>query len=435
MNNYSAASVTLTSARPHSNADRLLVWNILGTPVITDLSYSPGDYVVFIPAEAEINPRIISVLNLYRHTEKNADPSLKAGYIEDSGRVRTVRLRGEYSAGLVIRMDPFMEAVRKIAPEAQPPTGEFINIGDLWITRKYVSKRTYNTKSTNEPARGKRTSRLIKNQFRFHEDTAQLGRNLFKFGKDTPVHVTEKYHGSSAIYSRLLTKRKLSLLERLARFLGVRVQESEYGFVYGSRRVIKNEFDDNSNKQHYYKTDLWAEAAQKLDIENKLEDGITLYGELVGYVPSTGSPIQRFGKYAYHYLSGRSEVKFIVYRITQTSNSGRVYEFTPEQIKSYCTQHALAYPVTHFIGKFGEFHQSSDDDIISAIRKTPMASGPCPWNDPAPREGIVIRRLDVPYWEAYKVKSLEFLEQETKANDNNETNIEDDSDNEHEFQQ
>lgn len=56
----------------------------------------------------------------------------------------------------------------------------------------------------------------------------------------------------------------------------------KYGNVYSSRGVIKNEFINQNVTSGFYKTDVWGEY-NKL-ISPYIEKGMSLYGEIVGYV-------------------------------------------------------------------------------------------------------------------------------------------------------
>src|SRR6202008_2149051 len=98
--------------------------------------------------------------------------------------------------------------------------------------------------------------------------------------------------------------------------------------IYSSRSVIKNS-TINKNVTHFYKEDIWGLVNN--DIYTKIEPGITLYLEIVGYLP-TGKYIQK----DYDYGANVGAYKYIVYRITSTSLQGNVVEFSWGQIKQYC---------------------------------------------------------------------------------------------------
>jgi hypothetical protein len=59
------------------------------------------------------------------------------------------------------------------------------------------------------------------------------------------VVIMEKYHGTSFVVSNVLIKKKLSLKDRIGKFFGMNILDTEYGLLYSSRKVIKNkEFQD-----------------------------------------------------------------------------------------------------------------------------------------------------------------------------------------------
>ena len=49
-------------------------------------------------------------------------------------------------------------------------------------------------------------------------------------------------HNTSGIFSNILCNRKLSRWEKIKKFFGFKVVETEYGNVYSSRNVIKNQY-------------------------------------------------------------------------------------------------------------------------------------------------------------------------------------------------
>lgn len=192
--------------------------------------------------------------------------------------------------------------------------------------------------------------------------------------------------------------------------MGVGVQETEYRNLYSSRTVIKNDdIDDEKNKEWgYYWEDLWGIYAKQL--ESKIEKGITLYGEIVGYTPSW-QWIQK----GYHYGCKEKESKFYCYRITYTTPDGVVIEFTDNQIRQYCESRWICVvPYTDipiqktFIYDWNWNHLQ----LVEWIETM------CPLNDnKVPREWVVIRRDGQETYSAYKLKSQLFLGYETKMID------------------
>lgn len=114
-----------------------------------------------------------------------------------------------------------------------------------------------------------------------HEDTRHFLRFLSEFEDGDLVTITEKLHGTSAVFSNILVRRELTLKDKIAKFCGVEVNDKHYYNLYSSRNVIKNkEIKGNENLNGgFYGTDLWGVWAEKL--KDKIEKGLTLYGEIV----------------------------------------------------------------------------------------------------------------------------------------------------------
>ena len=62
---------------------------------------------------------------------------------------------------------------------------------------------------------------------------------------------------------KVLCKKKLKWYEKALLKLGVNIVNTEYDYVYSSRKVIKNP-NLNPNAQHYYNEDIWGIAHTKI---------------------------------------------------------------------------------------------------------------------------------------------------------------------------
>ena len=69
-------------------------------PVISNNPVA-NQWYVFFPTESQINADYLSHTNSYRDKELNKDPEATPGFFEKNGRVKTVKLRGEYSTGYI----------------------------------------------------------------------------------------------------------------------------------------------------------------------------------------------------------------------------------------------------------------------------------------------------------------------------------------------
>lgn len=90
----------IVSAVPHPNADRLDLIGILGWQLIAARGeFRPGDRAVFVPIDALVPRRPWSEF-LFRKPE------------EEFARIRTIKLRGEFSQGLALPLSVLPEHVR-----------------------------------------------------------------------------------------------------------------------------------------------------------------------------------------------------------------------------------------------------------------------------------------------------------------------------------
>jgi len=503
--NYLAKVVKLGKPIQHPNADRLLGWMIDGNRVWTDnVNYEEGDIVIYFPLECQINPLILSQLNLFSSSDMNFDKKQK-GFFDKNGRVRAVRLRGEPSEGFILKVDTFLEGMfgNYIAdkPLVFDVNYEFDTVDDCWVCKKYVPTKTQgiNNKKSKSKSEDKLKDILIKDQFRFHYDTEQLKKHIDVINPDTTITITKKIHGTSGISSNVLSnvketrfikfiKKSLSLEKYLFTFCLVLIfcmqcnnsQSSwviwglyflhiiakifnkkyrnfmdqllcvpdvrEYSLISASRKVIKGVNDKFTNNDGYYKFDIWKYVTNLY--KDRIENGITLYFEIVGYLPDGNmiqkgydygclNPISKTSEWIYNeekiLLNYKEHISFKVqiYRITYTTPQGKVIEFSWEQIKDYCRNNNLIPVKEIFTGSARAFLPIYPGEDVNVWRQAfldKISQNYFQENDPecinkVPAEGVVIR-IENGKPEAYKFKSFLFLEQESKQLDSGEIDTE-----------
>ena len=424
--NYLAKVVKLTNIRKHENADRLLCVAIDGNNVITGLTATEGKLYVYFPLECSINSNYLSWSNSYEKKELNQDPEVK-GFFGHSGRVRAIRLRGERSEGYIVPVDNISawiyESTGKDFVFTDKHTNvEFDTINGVKLCEKYVNivqlkKLRENKKNKNQKKVAKET-KLIDNQFRFHIDTAQLRRNAHNINPEDYISITNKLHGTSFVVSNVLCKKKLNFFEKVLKKIGVNIVDTHYDLVYSSRKVVKNKGLGNN---HYYGYDLWADIADRLG--GVLTEGISLYGEAVGYT-NTGAYIQN--QYDYGCLPGKFDT--YIYRITMTNASGKVFEFSSQQVKQYCQKFGIKTVPEFYYGKAKDLFDLPLDEhwnesFLEKLSEEYLEKDCDLCVNKVPAEGIVLRRetFDI---DVYKHKSFRFFEHETKQLDSGEIDLE-----------
>jgi hypothetical protein len=335
-----------------------------------------------------------------------------------------MKFRGHKSEGFYIPLSSlwYTGILKEQKSPIFPEVGDvFDQIGDHEICRKYVPAHNPAKLSTNQ-AKGTRVrleDSIVDNQFRLHADTANLRRNSTVIQPDDLISISDKWHGTSVVLSNLLVKRELNLLERILRKIGVKVQETEYGLVYSSRKVIKSVNGASKANKHYYSSDIWGAVAK--EVQDKIPAGFSLYGEIVGNT-ADGSAIQR----GYHYGCLPTEHQLLVYRVTMTNADGLAIELSWTQLLEFCEKYALHSVHSLFYGHAQEWLSIGDQEEISdwqqrlltELEKAYVRDQMCEHNlYEVPAEGIVVRVDRLMGAEAFKLKSFLFLKKESDSLD------------------
>ena len=458
--NYCAEIVKLHNSRKHSNADRMQCWEVLGSNVITDLNAKEGDIMVYFPLECQIAEKFLRANNLYRHGNLNEDITQK-GYFEDNGRVRAIKLRGEASEGIVL---PLTSLSSYVDTNDLTIGDKFDQLGGEILCKKYVvSRRSSGSGNSDGKPKPKFQSKLVEGQFKFHEDTEQFQRSLGGYKPSDFVTVTYKVHGTSGISAHILVKKQLSWKEKLYKWLGLPVEDTEYDYIFSSRNVVKNDRVGLPPTTYEKKEDIWSIAHDEL--KAKIPLGVTLYYEIVGYMPS-GRWIQK--NYDYGCEVGNHDI--YVYRGTYTGRDGTAIEFSTFQLQAFCKKAGIKPVPLLWCGRLSDVVPYVEpvitDQMIQEHWNTVVANEEVPeevhrkwvvdnitfnslsdWRDnvlrvlkhkftekdcflcttTVPEEGVVVRKEELPPedWKAHKLKSFRFLQKETEELDSGVENIED----------
>ena len=430
--NYAATVVKLDQFVKLDNCDNVQAAIIFSNSVIVGKNCQAGDVGLFFPVECALSHEFLSNNNLYRHSQFGNIDATKTGFFEQNRRIKAMRFRGNKSEGFWIPLSSlsYLGAIDLKVGDV------FDRLGDHEICEKYIIK----TSNSGGPNAGrakvaKLKDLIVDGQFRFHFDTEQLRRNLGMFKPDTIISISDKWHGTSAIFGNLLVQRQLNWIERMLVRLGINIQTHKYGPIYSSRTVVKNVDGLDRGMQHFY--DVWGIVAK--EIESRIPTGYTIYGEIVGYTP-TGKAIQAApGGKPYSYGCKQGEHKLVVYRVTSTNFDGQTIELSWPQMLEFCSKFGLETVKQLYYGTVGDFIQTTltkaflpvdDRDFqtwfMRALEQAYVHDGMCPYCDNAvPAEGIVVRIDHLNECQSYKLKNFLFVEGETKLLDQGVTNIED----------
>ncbi len=424
--NYCAIVVALTDFVELPNCDNVKAAIIFGNSIIVSKAESAGAVGLYFPAETQLTKEFLGANNLFRKAEcGNADPD-KKGFFEEHGRVKTLKFRGHKSEGFWIPIQSL--AYTGAALHELTVGSELDFVGDHEICRKYVpagnTTRGRVAKSGRQP---RIEDRIVGGQFRFHIDTENLRRNIHKIEPHMWISISDKWHGTSAVFANILVQRELTGLDKLARWLGVRVADSEYGYTWSSRRVIKGVGGSaKADSVHFYGSDIWGGVARQL--EHLVPKGYTIYGEIVGFTED-GSAIQK----GYAYGCEPKAHRFVVYRITSTNPDGRILEFSWRQMSEFCQKMGLEMVKELWFGRAADFHQQIPGEsltdwqrgFLANLEHTFVKDQMCQHNGgKVPAEGVVVKIDSLDEAIAFKCKNFKFLERETKSLDAGEVDVE-----------
>ena len=220
-------------------------------------------------------------------------------YLRKGGRVRTVKLRGVYSECLIIS-GQFFEENRTI-----------LNIvdGQDMMEKLGITKYEPPVKQI-QLSSGRKIKWRDNQNFHIYYKFPNLKNVAGMFTEEDEVQITRKIHGTNARYG-IVKKSKLTLWDKVKKFLRLVDEWVDYEYIYGSHNCEKG-----SDSQGFYSTDVWRTIAETYGIKERLwnqakkysaEDlgsGLVLYGEIYG------AGIQK------NYEYGLTDIKFVGFDIT-----------------------------------------------------------------------------------------------------------------------
>lgn len=304
MSTFKVEVVQIDEILPHPGADRLELARIAGwNCVVRKGEYQAGQRVVYIPIDAVLPPGL----------EGKLFPIESKVKLKNS-RVRTIKLRGAISQGLVITLE---EAG---LPNSTAP-------GNDVTSRLGITKYEPPVRSTPGMMRGNQVKKVLANPL-FHNYTDIENFKYYNtlFAPGEMVYISEKLHGTSARYAKL--PRHFNgwigkTVHKILRLLNLR--SSDYEFCYGSRNV---QLQSKLKYKGYYEANVYAKTAKNFRIEEFLVDGEALYGEIVG------DGIQK----EYSYGCGVGEHLFFVYDVQV---NGRWLDYSELKSWAFCRNYDL----------------------------------------------------------------------------------------------
>lgn len=379
----------------------------------------------------------------------------RVGFFNKTGRVRSIRLGGVDSKGYLFTLEELAKYNPKVKDiNLEEYLGQDFDTvdGELFV-KAYVpfvpEKRTKTSSAKKRNKKIVRFDRMIEGEFSFNYDSLLLPKNIHKIKPTDSVAITVKIHGTSFVCGKVHVKTpiKLPFMQRMRNkfidltglFKKYRAidYKVEYGNVTSSRNVIKNKYINKDVTDGYYSVDVWSEYGEL--IYPYLSEGMTLYGEIFGYLTNSTKMIQK--QYDYGCEVGTN--KLMPYRITTSLPDGGKYEWNVEEVKDWTEKLIKEHPEIadriHVIdllyhGTLTDLYPTLsitehwNENVLEELRNDKKHFGmekdePLCENK-VPREGLCIRIDDDETNENFKLKCQKFYDREKKLMDEGEVDIE-----------
>lgn len=376
------------------------------------------------------------------------------GFFNKTGRVRSIRLGGVQSMGYLFSLDELAKYNPNVKDvNLSDLVGEdFDTIEDKLFIKAYVPFVPERRQASKVEKRNKKIEqfdRMVKGEFSFHYDTSPLPKCIGRLKPSDVVTITSKLHGTSLICGKLHVKTPIKLpfhkwiwnkfVDLTGLFKAHRITDYaiDYGNVTASRTVIKNQYINENVSDGYYGVDIWSEYGNL--IYPFLSEGMTIYGEIIGYLTGSDKMIQK----NYDYGCNKGENKLMIYRITTTNEDGTKHEWNVTEVKEWTENLVNEHPEIadriHVIdllyhGTLGDLYPNISyadhwhENVLEALRNEKERFN-MEKNDPicknkVPFEGIVLRIDNDEFAEAFKLKCGKFLSKEREEIDKGEVDME-----------
>lgn len=490
---YSATIVKVGTLKDIENSDNLKQAVIDGFSVVVNKNdVHEGDIMIYCKNETELNRKFLSINNMFEIGERHLNANFEeveqliaedkkdeakaiVGYFNKHGRVKMIKLRGCPSIGILIHPTSLVKWNSDLSDVnwedyiTCDDHGNFIPFdfdtvcGQLFI-KAYIPKTTVkgpHLGGNRHKQSADSFDRMIEGVWKFHYDTNQLNSNMWMFNPNQVVTISCKMHGTSIIIGNVLTK-KLLPTNSATKWFNKRIEKKikgvlktkkniynkadsntikkleshkikdytiGYNNIYSSRTVIKNQFISKKENREYKDVDIWSEYNNLF--KGILPEGMTIYGEIVGYLTGCQTMVQK----SYDYGCQPGENKLMIYRITQKTDD-TTKEFNPLEVVSTTEKlisankilegRVMCLPILYH-GRFGDLYpdvatsdhwnenilerMKTDTEILGMELDEPLCK------TKVPREGVCIRIDDDEIPECFKLKCSKFLLKEQKEID------------------
>jgi RNA ligase (TIGR02306 family) len=350
--NFKVPVTFIVDVRPHENAHSLDVATVYGFQVIVPRGvYKKHDAIVYAPVDSILSEKVEALVFA-------PDSKVKL----DRGRVRQIKLRGLASQGLVI--DPSL-VMPLIAEYAKSKGQKEITIQPEQDLAEILGITKYEPGPKGLPSQPGIKRNKPKENPLFHKyngvTALKWDPNYFS-GEDVVVQC--KLHGTNARYSYLPTATN-TLWKKILKVFRIL---PKYEFCYGSNNVQLT----HKPYSHYYAENVYAKMIKQEQINEKLQPGETIYGEIIG------PGIQK----NYHYGIPEGKHRFVLFDVKKYDGE-KSYFLSPDEVRTFALERGFELVPELYRGPY-------DISVIALLAKGPSVYAP---SQPI-REGIVIKSLN-----------------------------------------
>ena len=439
----------------YNNACKKLVQYVGGGLNINSKS---NDFI--IETEKFVAIKKIEIESLKKEIQDNTNfIRSHVGFFNKTGRVRAIRLGGINSMGYLFSIDELAKWCPEVKDVYLPDlVGEdFDTVNGIEFIKAYVpfvpQRSNKGDGKSIDRKRNKKIEkfdRMIKGEFYFHYSSDPLPKCINRIKPNDMVSITVKFHGTSFLCGKLHVKTPIKLpihkllwnkfVDTTGLFKKLRVTDYivEYGNVTSSRTVIKNQYINKDVSEGYYGVDIWSEYGNL--IYPYLDEGMTVYGEIFGYLSGSDKMIQK----NYDYGCEQGKNKLMPYRITTTNDNGTKHEWNVTEVKEWTEKLIKEHPeladrihvidllyhgtlanLYPYLSLTDHWHENVLEEMRNDVVHFGMEKRePLCTNHNVPREGICVRIDNDEINENFKLKCQHFFDMERKAIDAGEVDIE-----------
>lgn len=325
--------------QPHNNATSLEFAVVYGFRVIVRKGeYKAGEKIIFIP------PDSVLPMDLERKLFPE-DSKIKL----NRGRVKQIKIRGEYSQGMLIKLEDAAEDIEtdeegtyysvqhydNYSGSIDLNDNDYVDILDLApflkITKYQPPEASYQGSNT-ATKRDKPKENPLFHQYNGVENIKWYPE-LFK--EDEEVVIQEKLHGSCC-RAAILPFKANTLYKRILKLLRL---APIYENCYGSNNV---QIQERKGYKGWYGENVYGKVLEKVKAFDKMKPNEIIYGELVG------EGIQK----NYHY--GHKEHHFVLFDVKILQPDGTTKWLNPEEAEQYARERGFDFVPVLSAGLFNK---------------------------------------------------------------------------------